>query len=63
MLADSQVPQFAAFFPFDFACGGLGSFDVKVIEVRDLISGIVEADECHPNFAFGLENVRNIDAM
>lgn len=63
LLAGSQVPQFSAFFPFDFAGGGLGYFDVKVIEVRDLITGLYEADDCYPNFAFGLENQRIIDAM
>lgn len=63
LLAGSQVPQFAAFFPFDFAGGGLGYFDVKVIEVRDLITGICEADGCDPDFDFGLKNMRIIDAM
>lgn len=62
LLAGSQVPQFAAFFPFDFAGGGLGYFDVKVIEVRDLIGGICGTG-CDPDFAFGLENMRIIDAM
>lgn len=61
--AGSQVPQFSAFFGFDFAGGGLGYFDVKVIEVRDLIEGIVNADDCFPNFEFGLANERIIDAM
>ncbi|WP_404404931.1 Gfo/Idh/MocA family protein [Pelagibacterium halotolerans] len=61
--AGSQVPQFSAFFGFDFAGGGLGFFDVKVIEVRDLIEGIVNAGDCFPNFAFGLDNERIIDAM
>ena len=42
LYAGSQVPQFSAFFGFDFAGGGLGYFDVKVIEVRDLIEGIVK---------------------
>lgn len=63
LLAGSQVPQFAAFFPFDFAGGGLGYFDVKVIEVRDLITGLYGDKDCYPNFAFGLENQRIIDAM
>lgn len=63
LLAGSQVPQFAAFFPFDFAGGGLGYFDVKVIEIRDLIEGICNADQCEPNFDFGLENMRVVDAM
>lgn len=62
LLAGSQVPQFSAFFPFDFAGGGLGYFDVKVIEVRDLIDGIC-GQTCYPDFAFGLENQRIVDAM
>jgi predicted dehydrogenase len=61
--AGSQVPQFSAFFGFDFAGGGLGYFDVKVIEVRDLIDGIMTADDCFPNFQFGLANQRIMDAM
>ncbi|KIP99631.1 oxidoreductase [Agrobacterium tumefaciens] len=61
--AGSQVSQFSAFFGFDFAGGGLGYFDVKVIEVRDLIEGIVNDEDCFPNFEFGLANERIIDAM
>ncbi|MDE3027190.1 MAG: Gfo/Idh/MocA family oxidoreductase [Paracoccaceae bacterium] len=61
--AGSQVPQFGAFFGFDFAGGGLGYFDVKVIEVRDLIEGIVNGADCFPNFDFGLQNERVIAAM
>ena len=61
--AGSQAPQYGAFFGFDFAGGGLGYFDVKVIEVRDLIEGIANAADCFPNFAFGLMNERIIDAM
>ncbi len=61
--AGSQAPQFSAFFGFDFAGGGLGYFDVKVIEVRDLIEGIARADDCFPNFQFGLANERIMDAM
>ncbi|QXZ80508.1 Gfo/Idh/MocA family protein [Rhizobium sp. L51/94] len=61
--AGSQVPQFSAFFGFDFAGGGLGYFDVKVIEVRDLIEGIARGTDCFPNFEFGLANERIIDAM
>ncbi len=61
--AGLQVPQYAAFFGFDFAGGGLGYFDVKVIEVRDLIEGVARQSDCYPNFAFGLENQRIIDAI
>ncbi len=61
--AGSQVPQFSAFFGFDFAGGGLGYFDVKVIEVHDLIAGIAGTQDCFPAFDFGLENERIIAAM
>lgn len=61
--AGSQVPQFSAFFGFDFAGGGLGYFDVKVIEVHDLITGIAATTPCFPDFAFGLANERIIAAM
>jgi predicted dehydrogenase len=63
LLAGSQVPQFAGFFGFDFAGGGLGYYDVKVIEVRDLIEGLTTGPDCFPNFEFGLANERVIDAM
>ncbi|MEK0083007.1 Gfo/Idh/MocA family protein [Benzoatithermus flavus] len=63
LLAGSQVPQFSAFFGFDFAGGGLGYFDVKVIEVFDLIRGIAGEGDCFPDFRFGLENQRIIAAM
>lgn len=63
LLAGSQVEQFNGFFGFDFAGGGLGYFDVKVIEVHDLIRGIAGADDCFPDFAFGYENQRIIAAM
>ncbi|MBS0258096.1 MAG: Gfo/Idh/MocA family oxidoreductase [Proteobacteria bacterium] len=63
ILAGSQVPQFSAFFGFDFAGGGLGYFDVKVIEVRDLIEGIMRDADCYPNFEFGLANEQIIDAI
>lgn len=62
ILAGSQVPQFGGFFGFDFAGGGLGYFDVKVIEVHDLIAGLA-GEGCDPDFAFGLQNARIIDAM
>lgn len=62
LFAGSQVPQFGAFFPFDFAGGGLGYFDVKVIEVHDLIHGLCGTG-CDPDFAFGLQNMRVIEAI
>jgi predicted dehydrogenase len=63
LLAGSQVPQFKAFFGFDYGGGGLGYYDVKVIEVIDLINGIAGSGPCFPDFAFGLENQRIIAAM
>ncbi|MGR3661096.1 MAG: Gfo/Idh/MocA family protein [Paracoccaceae bacterium] len=63
LLAGSQVEQFSGFFGFDFAGGGLGYFDVKVIEVHDLIQGIAGQEDCFPNFSFGFENQRIIAAM
>lgn len=63
LLAGSQVPQYGAFFGFDFAGGGLGFFDIKVIEVHDLIRGIAEQHDCYPNFSFGRANQRIITAM
>lgn len=61
--AGSQVPQFSAFFGFDFAGGGLGYFDVKVIEVHDLIAGICAQTDAFPNFQFGVANQRILAAI
>jgi len=63
LLAGTQVEQFDGFFGFDFAGGGLGYFDVKVIEVRDLIYGLASDEGCFPDFDFGLENQQIIAAM
>lgn len=63
LYAGSQVPSYAAFFGFDFGGGGLGYFDIKVIEVHDLVKGICSDSDCYPNFAFGWENQRILKAM
>ena len=63
LLVGSQVPQFRAFLPFDYGGGGLGYFDVKVIEVHDLVAGIAGSDGCFPDFAFGLSNQRIVAAI
>ncbi len=63
LMAGSQVEQFNGFLGFDFAGGGLGYFDVKVIEVHDLIQGLAGADGCFPDFRFGYENQRIVAAM
>ncbi|MGQ7246451.1 Gfo/Idh/MocA family protein [Halomonas sp. V046] len=63
LLAGSQVPQFRAFFPFDYGGGGIGYFDVKVIEIHDLIQGIAGREGCTPDFAFGRHNQNIITAI
>lgn len=63
LLVGSQVPQFSAFFGFDFGGGGLGYFDVKVIEVHDLITGIMSGSGPFPAFDFGLRNQQIMEAM
>ena len=59
----SQVPQYSAFFGFDFAGGGLGYFDMKVLEVHDLVHGIGTNTGCFPDFSFGARNQEIIEAM
>ncbi|PKH26711.1 oxidoreductase [Enterobacterales bacterium CwR94] len=63
LYAGCQVPAYAGFFGFDFGGGGLGYFDVKVIEIHDLVQGICSDEDCYPNFAFGLENQRILSAI
>ncbi len=63
LLAGSQVPQYAGFFPFDFGGGSLGFYDAKVIDVYDLVSGIAGEDGCYPAFAFGAHNQRILEAI
>ena len=59
----SQVPQYSGFFGFDFAGGGLGYFDVRVIEIYELVHGIEGNRGCFPDFAFGARNQEIIEAM
>ncbi|MCU5774767.1 Gfo/Idh/MocA family oxidoreductase [Erwiniaceae bacterium BAC15a-03b] len=63
LLAGSQIPAYAGFFGFDFGGGGLGYFDIKVIEVHDLVQGICSDHDCYPNFAFGLQNQQILTAI
>jgi len=59
----SQVPQYSGFFGFDFAGGGLGYFDVRVIEIYELVNGIEGKNGCFPDFPFGARNQEIIEAM
>ncbi|MEN5014755.1 Gfo/Idh/MocA family oxidoreductase [Erwinia sp. Eh17-17] len=63
LYAGSQIPSYSAFFGFDFGGGGLGYFDVKVLEVHDLVQGICSDEDCYPNFSFGWENQRILQAI
>lgn len=63
LYAGSQIPAYSGFFGFDFGGGGLGYFDVKVIEVHDLVQGICSDGDCYPNFAFGLQNQQILTAI
>jgi len=63
LYAGSQIPAYSGFFGFDFGGGGLGYFDVKVIEVHDLVQGICSDTDCYPNFAFGLQNQQILTAI
>ncbi len=63
LLAGSQVPQFSTFFGFDYGGGGLGFFDVKVIDIHDLIVGIASDEGCFPDFGFGVHNQRILSAI
>jgi len=59
----SRVPQYLAFFGFDFAGGGLGYFDMKVFEVHDLVQAIGRGEKCFPDFEFGARNQEILEAI
>lgn len=63
LFAGSQVPQYGGFFGFDFGGGGLGFFDIKVIDIFDLITGIAGDGDCFPDFAFGAANQEVLEAI
>ena len=59
--AGPGIPQWHGF--FDLGGGGLGYWDLKVIEVHDVITGITGASDCFPDFEFGWKVSAVIDAM
>ncbi len=59
--AGPGIPQWHGF--FDLGGGGLGYYDLKAIEARDLIMGLAGGGECFPDFEFGWKVSRVIDAM
>ena len=42
---------------------GLGYFDVRVIEIYELVNGIEGNTDCFPDFAFGARNQEILEAM
>jgi predicted dehydrogenase len=54
-------PNYAAFFPI--AGIGLGYNDQKIVEAHDLMTAIASGQKAFPNFRFGLEITRVVDAV
>ncbi len=64
ILCGSQVEGFKqGFFGFDYGGGGIGYFDVKVLEVRGMLLALASSDEWFCDFAFGSENQAVVDAI
>ena len=59
--AGPGIPQWHGF--FDLGGGGLGYWDLKVIEAHDVIMGITGASDCFPDFEFGWNVSAVIDAI
>jgi len=64
ILAGSQVDGFKqGFFGFDYGGGGIGYFDVKVLEVRGLLLAFGKSERWFCDFEFGRENQAVVDAI
>lgn len=64
ILAGSQVEGFKqGFFGFDYGGGGIGYFDVKVLEVRGMLLSLERADDWFCDFGFGLKNQEVVDSI
>jgi predicted dehydrogenase len=60
----SQVDGFReGFFGFDYGGGGIGYFDVKVLEIRALLTSLTQHREAFCGFRFGYENQLVVDAI
>lgn len=59
--AGPGIPQWHGF--FDIGGGGLGYWDLKVIEVHDVITGLTGDRNCFPDFEFGWKVSAVIDAI
>jgi predicted dehydrogenase len=64
ILCGSQVEGFkAGFFGFDYGGGGIGYFDVKVLEVRGMLLALEDPGDWFCDFRFGAENQAVVDAI
>jgi predicted dehydrogenase len=64
ILAGSQVEGFkTGFFGFDYGGGGIGYFDVKVLEIRGMLLALAKRSDWFCNFGFGARNQAVVDAI
>lgn len=64
ILAGSQVEGFkTGFFGFDYGGGGIGYFDVKVLEIRGMLIALAKRSDWFCDFGFGARNQAVVDAI
>jgi predicted dehydrogenase len=64
ILCGSQVDGFRqGFFGFDYGGGGIGYFDVKVLEVRGMLAAFGKPGRWFCDFEFGRQNQAVVDAI
>ncbi len=64
ILCGSQVDGFKqGFFGFDYGGGGIGYFDVKVLEIRGMLQALSRPERWFCDFQFGSENQAVVDAI
>jgi predicted dehydrogenase len=64
ILCGAQFDEFRrGFFGFDYGGGGIGYFDVKVLEVRGMLLSLRNGGEWFCDFRFGRDNQAAVDAI
>jgi predicted dehydrogenase len=64
ILCGSQVEGFKqGFFGFDYGGGGIGYFDVKVLEIRGMLLSLQNGNDWFCDFDFGSRNQAIVDAV
>ena len=64
ILCGSQTEGFKqGFFGFDFGGGGIGYFDVKVLEIRGMLMALGKPERWPFDFEFGRQNQAVVDAI